>query len=472
MTEIDLLEIDHGSVTAPAGCGKTELIADAARRHVSPKPLLVLTHTNAGVAALRGRLTRAGVRSSSYRLSTLDGWAMRLIATFPARSGHATGLLNLDNPAKDYPAIRAAAVGLLTAGHVDDIVAATYSRLIVDEYQDCLVEQHQLVVAASDSLATCVLGDPLQAIFGFGGNKLADWDGVCSEFPLIGSLGTPWRWINADSEELGRWLLEARESLLKKEGIDLRKAPSSVSWVQLTGQKDDHQKRLKAALASTPDGKGNVLIIGDSRKPQAQRDFAGQTPGATTVEAVDLRDLVAFARDLDFKSVDALARIAGFAHSVMTNVGADDLMRRVRSLSTGTARKKPSGAESAALEFSRLPCPESALSVLVEIGREAGVRPHRPAVLRACIKALQSCATESGNSFHDEVLRMREQYRMLGRPLSKRAVGSTLLLKGLEADVAVVLHADEMNAPNLYVAMTRGSRRLVICSSQPVLKRS
>ena len=59
--EIDLLAIDRGSITAPAGCGKTHLIAEALQRHEGEKPILVLTHTNAGVAALRSRMDKAGV---------------------------------------------------------------------------------------------------------------------------------------------------------------------------------------------------------------------------------------------------------------------------------------------------------------------------------------------------------------------------------------------------------------------------
>src|SRR5687768_11181604 len=93
--DIDLLAIECGTVTAPAGCGKTHLIALALTRHARGKPILVLSHTNAGVVALRARLGRAGVPSSAYRLSTIDGWAMRLISTFPSRSGHGPQLLEL-----------------------------------------------------------------------------------------------------------------------------------------------------------------------------------------------------------------------------------------------------------------------------------------------------------------------------------------------------------------------------------------
>ena len=43
-------------------------------------------------------------------------------------------------------------------------------------------------------------------------------------------------------------------------------------------------------------------------------------------------------------------------------------------------------------------------------------------------------------------------------------------LKGLEADSVVVLDPGEIDAAHLYVALTRGSRKLVVCSSSPVLK--
>lgn len=58
---------------------------------------------------------------------------------------------------------------------------------------------------------------------------------------------------------------------------------------------------------------------------------------------------------------------------------------------------------------------------------------------------------------------------MAGRTIPKRGVGSTLLLKGLEAEVCVVVEGDKLNAKNLYVALTRGGNRLIICSKSPVL---
>ncbi|WP_226584550.1 UvrD-helicase domain-containing protein [Acuticoccus sediminis] len=470
--EIDLLAIERGTVTAPAGCGKTHLIAEALTRHSGDKPILVLTHTNAGVVALRGRLDKAGVPSEAYRLSTIDGWAMRLISAFPKRSGHDPDLLKLARPSTDYPNIRVAAARLLKAGHVADVLQASYARLIVDEYQDCSIRQHAVVGYAAQTVPTCILGDPMQAIFGFGGDDLATWgEHVCEYFPLAGELATPWRWINAGAEPLGRWLLDVRVKLLRGEPIDLRDAPQGVVWVCLDGT-NDHEKRLEAARVRPPGVDGCVLIIGDSTSPDSQRRFASQTPGAVTVEAVDLKDLVAFAKRFDLTSPQALQHLAEFAQSVMRNVGAADFVKRVSALQRGTARIEPTEAEGIALAFTRDPSHRRAVDVLVEIGKQGGVTPHRPAVLRACIKALQLCEGTQGLSFQDAALRMREQNRLVGRPLPKRAVGSTLLLKGLEAEVAVILNAQKLDARNLYVAMTRGSKMILVCSKEPILNPS
>jgi len=467
--EIDLRAIERGTVTAPAGCGKTQLIAHALARHRGNKPILVLTHTNAGVAALRSRLDRAGVPASAYRLSTIDGWAIRLISTFPGRSAHDPEILGLAAPARDYPAIRDAAWKLLQAGHVSEVLKSSYAHLIVDEYQDCLVSQHNIVYFLSLILPTCVLGDPMQAIFGFGGNALADWNKhVCAHFPVVGELTTPWRWRNAGAESLGQWLLEARRLLAAGHSVDLRSGPPAhVTWVQ-TVPPNDHAQRLAAARTPSPTVDGRVLIIADSRNRAAQQNFASLIPGASTVEAVDLQDLINFANSFDVAAPNAVGKLLELAQSAMTNVGVAELKRRLEVLARGTAKNPPSDVEILALEFLRTPSLSGAAMLLSELRALPNVRVHRPAIFYGVLKALRD-ASSGVVSLADAARRVREENRLLGRPLPKRAVGSTLLLKGLEAEVAVVLNSENMNAQNLYVAMTRGSMKLVVCSSDPIV---
>lgn len=470
MSEIDLLQVARGTITAPAGCGKTQLIADSLKRHASSKPVLVLTHTNAGKGALEVRLAKAGVPRSAYRVSTIDSWAIRLITKFPARSAYRPDILRLENPHADYPAIREAAWRLLSQQDISQALNATYSRLLVDEYQDCTLPQHHIVDWIATVLPTCVLGDPLQAIFGFK-EPTVDWQkDVHVRFPPCGELDVPWRWKNVGAERLGQWLLECRIPLLAGAPIDLNHAPPEVIWVPLPADADqEHAARLVAARAKTPVAGGSVLVIGDSMKPQGQRLVASQTPGATTVEAVDLRDLTAFGRSFDPTDASALRDLVTFAGELMTNLGVAELLRRIDSLTRGTARKDASPAEAAAIAFQLVPSFSTAIAALEAFADGPEVRVFRPEVLHVCKAAMRE-ATSGAWTFHEAVVRVRERNRHLGRSVAKRAVGSTLLLKGLEADVVVVLNPIVMDSKHLYVALTRGARQVVVCSSTPVLQ--
>lgn len=464
--DIDLRTIGRGLVIAPAGCGKTQLITDALARHDGSKPILVLTHTNAGVAALRGRLEKASVKPSAYRAATLDGFAIRLIATFPQRAGHDPRIVTGARP--NYEAIRDTATRLVAAGHLNDILAASFAQLYVDEYQDCSTRQHALVTWLAQSLPTAIVGDPFQAIFGFGADQLADWQtDVLAFFPKAGELTTPWRWNNAGAHDLGQWLLSIRPDLAAGKPIDLRTAPGSVQWVQLDGRQDDALRQAAASVAAPGDTK--VLIIGDSTDPRGQRRFARQVEGAVTVEAVDLRDLTEFGSALDLARPDALSVVAGFAENLMSAFSASDLVKSVSAAHAGKLGRALTAIEQVAVRFDNSRSLADVADLLTTINRAGGVRCYRPAVLAAAQRALQLATSPEGPSFREATVTIREYSRLIGRPLAKRSVGSTLLLKGLEADISVVLNAGALNARNLYVAMTRGSRRVLVCSPSPIL---
>lgn len=465
--DIDLLAIERGLVVAPAGCGKTQLIVKAMKRHTANKPILILTHTNAGVAALRNRLDCAKVQPSRYRVSTIDGFAIRLVGMFPGLSELDVGQLKAERP--PYKRIREAACKILAQDRIDELIRATYVRLFVDEYQDCSQWQHAVVFNLSRVLPTCVLGDQLQAIFDFGDDSLADWNGqVGSHFPVVAELKIPWRWINAGARELGHWVLAARKALLAGQKIDLRNVPSAVDWVQLDGTSADRPKQLKASNTKPHTANGQVLIIGDSMSPLSQQRLARQIPDAVVIESVDLRDLVSFASRLDLASPDAIKEVASFASTLMTATSADQLIQRLETIKAGRARRGISSLEQAALDFCTAPTYRRVAELLAEFNSQPGVHVYRRAVLRACLRSLNECDA-GAITFRDAAVRAREHYRMGGRVLPRRGVGSTLLLKGLEAEVCVVVEGDKLNAKNLYVAVTRGSNRLVICSRNPVL---
>lgn len=462
MAELDLLAIDRGLIIAPAGCGKTHLITEALQRNEHEKPILVLTHTNAGVAALRQRLIGLSVSKSTYRLATIDGWAMRLVSMFPNRSDYSAG----PNPKKpNYKRIRQAGWSLLKTGHITDIIKANYSRLLVDEYQDCSYHQHGITYHAARILPTCVLGDPMQAIFGFGDDGLAEWDNhVCKHFPQVGELNTPWRWCNAHNEKLGIWLLGVRKQLLSGQPIDISTAPDSVRWVRLQGDADDHKRLVNAARCRHRTKGETTLVIGDSRSASSRYKIAKNVPGIITVEPVDLKDLTSFASTLELGDGHSVKETLEFASSVITNVGVQSMTTRLKTLAAGREQNPASDIELAAIELGENPTLPNVAKLLSECSRQTGCRTFRPAVLRACLRSITMSEASPDISFEEAAIHVREENRAIGRQLPQSAIGSTLLLKGLEADHVVVLNANELDAKNLYVAMTRGAKSVTLCS--------
>lgn len=465
--ELDLFAAQRGSVTAPAGCGKTQLIADTLGVHQGTKPLLILTHTNAGVSALRARMHHAKVPTAAYRIMTIDGFAIRLIRKFPMRSGHDPRILDLHDRNNDYVEIRAAASQLAASGHLKEVLQASYARLLVDEYQDCNHPQHSLVCAVSRIIPTCILGDPMQAIFGWPGNELVNWENdVLPNFPAIGQLQTPWRWRLAGAERLGTWLLEARDRLLAGHGVDLGTAPAEVRWVRLT-PRTERQQRVSAA-ATGANGNRKVIIICDSANVTSRHRLSREAFGTTVVEPVDLPDLIEFARTFDIAAADSVIPLVRFIGGLMTQVGATQFLARIRSIRNLRNENAPTAAEAVAVTYTNEPNWNNAAELLKALAAQRNARIYRPEMYRCLSRAL-NLAAGGAHTLLQAVLNERERYRHLGRPLARRSVGSTLLVKGLEADIAVVLFPETMSAQDLYVAMTRGSRQLVICSANQIL---
>jgi len=123
--------------------------------------------------------------------------------------------------------------------------------------------------------------------------------------------------------------------------------------------------------------------------------------------------------------------------------------------------------ERLALRFLELPGHGAAADFLEGLRQNSTAHSHRPIVFRALVRALRS--SHDSPTLLDAALGERERNRLFGRPVARRGVGSTLLLKGLEASTVVVIDAHRLDRKNLYVAMTRGSHAVVVCSPTPVL---
>ena len=221
-----------GYVIAPAGYGKTHLIAMAVK--AATKRQLILTHTFAGVNSFKTKMHNLGVPASKYQIDTIASWSLRLCLAYPKTSGWKS-----EHPtSKQWNKLYECCSALLGKQFIRRIVAATYAGFYVDEYQDCSDLQHTLVCAFAEFMPCRILGDPMQAIFDFGGDegKPVDWTvSVYPTFTCLGQLETPWRWKTTGDPNLGAWLKKARETLEKGQKIDLSSGlPACVKHAHTT----------------------------------------------------------------------------------------------------------------------------------------------------------------------------------------------------------------------------------------------
>ena len=146
-------------MVAPAGFGKTYVVAEAVSRTFNRQ--LVLTHTYAGVNVLRRKLRDLRARNELFQVDTIASWALRLCLSYPA-----TSRWSINHPTGDqWSALYQACSALLNNEFIRRILRASYTGLYVNEYQDCSVAQHQLMLKLARDLPCRLLGDPLQGIF-------------------------------------------------------------------------------------------------------------------------------------------------------------------------------------------------------------------------------------------------------------------------------------------------------------------
>lgn len=452
-----------GSVVAPAGCGKTQLIVGAISVAIE-KPILVLTHTTAGVAALKHRL--GNMPSSRYRVSTIAGWALSLAKMFPSITGYSAPETGPPN----YSALQQSVAALLGRGALKDILEANYSRVLVDEYQDCDMRQHNIVCALSNSLPVVVFGDPMQSIFDFSG-PLPGWsETVLQFFPVIAELDLPWRWNNAGAPNLGTWILNARSTLLAGQQIDLASCPEHVTWVPAsTDSRENFQNQVDAQYrVRQAMGEGErLLVIGSSTDASSRHNFARNARGLEVVEPVDLQDVVSSCRRIEqLTGAKLLAEISEIASQLMTGVEKASLRTRANSIASGRNRTPATPVENAAVNVIQHGGLQSAHTLLQLLSTKEGARVYRRDSFYALCESLQLAIISSDVSLLKAAATVRERRRHRGdRRVPTRAIGSTLLLKGLEAEHVVILNANQMNAHNLYVALSRGSKSVTVFSS-------
>lgn len=452
-----------GHVIAPAGYGKTHLIALAVR--TSSGKQLVLTHTFAGVNSLKTKMTALGVPAANYQVDTIASWSLRLCLAYPKTSGWKT-----ESPtSKQWEKLYGCCSVLLEKKFIRHVVAASYAGVYVDEYQDCSDSQHILVCALAEFLPCRILGDPMQAIFDFGEGKPVDWAAsVYPTFDCLGQLETPWRWEKAGMPELGTWLKEVRSKIEKGQKIDLSTGlPPCV--VRVYTKPEHLASKQYSSLYDQMGHKESVIALhgGDpqskNKTHQLARTMAGRFSSIEEVEGKDLH--IFFKKFGTAKTVQAGFLLAvEFAKKCFTGVA--------KTLTAGT--KKGEFAKQtrvtkypmvlhAANDYLSNPTSSHLKSFFLALKVNPETSAYRRDLLYRFLNVLKMHIDGEGESLSETANIYQREMRHKGRPIChQKLIGTTLLVKGLEYDHAVILDADALDAKHLYVAMTRGSKSLTI----------
>jgi AAA domain len=454
------------SIELPAGTGKTHLIAEIANDYRRREQrVLVLTHTHAGVDALRRQIRDQGGSSRWATVRTIDGWCLDLIMHFPNLAGLHVG----DQPDWDEAeSYRLAAERAIRAPAVRRMLEASYALIAVDEYQDCVLAQHQVVAALREVVPTAVFGDPLQGLFNFGDNQPVSWEEVLTLFPSCELPIKPWRW-EGKNEELGRWLLTIRSSLKRGEAISLENAP--VQWRSI----DNDGRRIYAqttACFGQPED-GPVVALG--HMPHDCRMAAAKLNGSySMMEELEGKQMLKFAEVVDLGDAASIAEATvDFARECAVGVAEAIEKRKRERLGEGkTISSKKDELDPAHVKLSDLleeSSPAAVHSALRELAGLPRFQLFRREAWSCIINALGQAALDPQLKVATAVRRLRNHDRIVGRRPAKRIVSRPLLVKGLQYDYAVLLDADRYNSAELYVALSRCCRAVTVLSSSPVL---
>lgn len=461
------------SLEMPAGTGKTELLAACvATTAERGERSLVLTHTNAGVDAIRRRLRRFGVPSSMVRVETITSWAFALSRSY---SGIA-GIIVPEVPNwNDSQAYVAGATLVAMTGAVRQVHSVSFGYLLVDEYQDCTLDQHEFVLEVSQAVPrTVILGDRLQAIFGFDKSRpLMDWDThVVQRYKPKGVPHLPQRW-RAHNAALGQWLLDIRPSLVDGGAFDFSThSLEGLDWRQC-GPRTAPQAVNNAAHRLSNAGESVVLL---DKLPHQVAGHASRLGGSYAVmEDVAGRfmadRLAELPPQMDLLLALWLARMAKGCFVGLAGLDRAVQGRLEKGRTVSDLKRKGLVPVQAALDgLITSPTYDQLCRSAAEIRATPGLTLYRREAWDDTFRAVAS-GVEDGIAPREALAAVRDRLRHGGRGGHRQIASRTLLVKGLEFDHVIIANVQNFTDPRqLYVALSRARKSVTVIGSSPRLK--
>lgn len=481
MTLIDFVNNPHSVLIAPAGHGKTHSIASCIKLCPDESVQLILTHTHAGISSIKAKLKKSGVPDNKYVVQTISGFSQMLVAAF-----YGLNRLNLKQGDSGYfSAVIEKSKELVTLQSVMKVLKSSFNGLFVDEYQDCNRAQHTLIMGLSTLYPTHLLGDPLQGIYDFDGDRV-DMNKDLVGWTVFDILLIPWRWrLAGNSSKLGDKILAYRKDLLTPENcFTLEDDNSSHFHVKiLSHSAHDYYTKVGKFLRNLQGE--SILVIVPSYMDMSTGIFHGKISERAhlrkqlyihheyqLLEAIDDKSFYAVSKQIDETIADIkrarkkykrLFDILVLIQFNKTDVSAwiDDKNNRVKQ------RRTPNDVLSQQLQklcdaIIASPTFTGIYALLLFFKKSLKMSEKRPELYSAIVKSLVLCS-ENGKSVYSNMCDLKNKMRVSGRKVEGKYIGTTLLTKGLEFEKVVILEANHFtDKRNFYVAISRACQDLYI----------
>ena len=467
-------------LVAPAGYGKTHTIVECLK-HTSGLQL-VLTHTHAGLASIKEKIKKEDIPSSNYQIETISSFAQKYAHAF---------YVGEDLPDQDsnnyHSFIIDAAKTIFGSNSASRVLKNTYQGVFVDEYQDCSKPQHAMLMKIAEVMPMHIFGDPLQGIFDFNGEAV-DFENDLSEFEKFQNLETPHRWRQeGGNPELGEQIKEYRSLLESNNKIPLVKNDEIGLHINITNENDFHKKdspyrQWLKQLVKGDTSYGSLLIIAPPDQPIKSRakirSSIDPAKSLTVLEAIDDKMFYTLAKNSD-ALISQISRADNPAREVREKVLANIFIKTGLEKwfgTNGVKRKKDSADREKATQiqitidgFVSSNSAGALRAVIKEVKSILGVNYLRDELYYSLDKALEN-SNLSKQSVYECMKENRNTIRRVGRKEKNKCIGTTLLTKGLEFDTVSILDAHKFKcAKHLYVALSRGRKKLIIFSESPEL---
>lgn len=463
MNYLDFISKDKSLLIAPAGYGKTHAIAECLAHSSDNEKQLILTHTHAGIASIKEKVRKLNISTYKYHIETITGFAQKFTLAFYCGSD----IPPQEDSTNYYPFIIQKASELFDLEAVRRTIQYSYHGLFVDEYQDCTIIQHQMIMTLSQLLPTHILGDPMQGIFDFAGT-LVNFNYDLNDFEEVEPLNIPWRWNNANNSELGEELGDIRAKLQTGSTIHLNSYDSIESvicnendWYKprteyrnyITELLSEESLLLIHPISSSIEPRIKILKSFNNRLSLLESIDAGKFYSLSlTIDNWDIDSIVLLVRKLSYELFNKTGLDSWFNENGFKRKTKEEDKRRLEGILILVDELQEK------MNYSKL------ASVVRKIMDLPDIKCYRKDLVFSICRALIIAETE-GRSVYEGMVSHKNIIRRVGRKIYGKCIGTTLLTKGLEFDTVAVLNVHRFeNYKHFYVAITRACKRLVIFS--------